>query len=87
MRLIDADVLMRDWLHQNPNDTIKLNDVLDSIVDMPTVYAEPVRVGRWIRKNENEPWECNQCGDGGYGGENPRLCGFYYCPKCGSKMY
>lgn len=53
---------------------------LDTISEAPTIDAEPVVHGRWIRKgNKNE---CDQCGF------------FYYstradyrrCPKCEAKM-
>ena len=83
MRLIDADVMRNEWLENGENEYVyDTNSVLESIDQQPTIEAEPVRHGRWI-KNE---WilnrvTCSEC-----------KCYFdslesdLYCPNCGAKM-
>ena len=56
---------------------------IEYIKQMPTIEAEPVRTGRWIRTSEpcaHTPVQhCSECG-----------CNvnfdFLYCPDCGAKM-
>lgn len=66
------------------SDCTDVEDILSAVItylsELPTIEAEPVVHGRWIRKgNKNE---CDQCG-------------FFYfstradyrrCPKCEAKM-
>ena len=79
MRLIDADALLAkyDAFHVGqPGRARKL------IEDAPTVDAEPVRHGRWIKLIEASEWDqrrCSICGD-------MPCCQRSYCPHCGAKM-
>ena len=98
MRLIDADALVRqletqdyscapetleDW---TPRD-LTIAEIAD-IKNAPTIEAEPVRHGMWVRKeDECTYWyECSECG------EEPLRDGWTqrvfsrYCPNCGALM-
>lgn len=52
--------------------------ILCWINDMPTIEAEPVRHGRWI-KQENGMNVCSAC-------EAKRVSRFNFCGNCGAKM-
>lgn len=46
----------------------------------PTINAEPVRHGKWVKKNESSRIiKCTECGREKIFKEN-------YCPNCGAKM-
>ena len=52
--------------------------------DMPTIEAEPVRHGRWIKSDVYTFKKCSECG----AIWDAALCEnifFIYCPRCGSK--
>lgn len=104
MRLIDADALkgafvryVRTPPHMHYGDWDKMcisGTEIDEVVDnAPTIDAEPVRHGRWERKDEAQAmfdveWRCSECGgeistNGIY---TPIAVGWYYCPTCGAKM-
>lgn len=78
MRLIDADALRMLWLDEDPNLEFEINTVLDSIDEQPTIDAEPVRHGRW-EKRDGKTW-CSLCGASNKAYEPP------YCPHCGNPM-
>lgn len=62
------------------NDELFSLDVRRVICDAPTVDAEPVRHGRWV-KGENWGVTCSECSclAIAHDGKN-------YCPNCGAKM-
>lgn len=67
---------------------IKRQEMLDSCSDAPTIEAEPVRHGKWVRCFEDwrqgiEGDECSACGFKLYGSYIKSL---HYCPNCGAKM-
>lgn len=89
MRPIDADVVLEnieEWIDCVGTAYIGkglsyYNELLGCIDDAPTVDAEPIRHGKWIRVND----EFSQCS----------LCKYpvhtlwgetKYCPNCGAKM-
>lgn len=89
MRLIDADNLKAELFDANwltDNDEHMVEEIVER---QPTVYAEPVRHGRWETKvytTESDGWiteyreeVCSECGEGQIGISN-------YCPNCGAKM-
>lgn len=95
-RLIDADKLMETIkVHHYPLVVKGLNStdygmftlgIQQAVDEQPTVEAEPVRHGRWIK--ERNPmmyqlipyvWVCDQCGTAFYY-KTP------YCGECGAKM-
>lgn len=83
MRLIDADVLMKNAI----KDEYDVEHVLVSTIrDAPTIDAEPVRHGRWIDLRESYKdvphARCSVCGNVIYGIEYAHK----YCFRCGVKM-
>lgn len=85
MRLIDADALREIWLASDDFDNDTINAVLYSIDEAPTMDAEPVRHGRWIK--DGDFLICLNCESeidikNSLGTENHKN----YCPNCGAKM-
>ena len=92
-RLIDADAMRADWLEYGQNEYVyDTNAVLSSIDEQPTIDAEPVRHGRWVKAHGMLPPEF-------HGKHGCSLCGHFalswkigheelsnYCPNCGAKM-
>lgn len=95
-RLIDADalddVLRKEYLSATdasmvltPRGSIIFNAVLDRVrciaISQPTIDAEPVRHGRWIRQDDTfTNWQCSECGT-----KYNSIC-WPYCSHCGAKM-
>lgn len=90
MRLIDADALVKYFeglavslanvecfaaadAAQTAAETLKL---------APTIDAEPVRHGRWVKPYPNDIWDCYECSNCGakYGRT------WKHCPDCGAEM-
>lgn len=92
MRMIDADALVEKFAH--PPELMYTNVVLDVIREAPTVDAEPVRHGRWIKMTGMLPPEyhghycCSECEWHLKGLRNSwtREEDLLYCPNCGAKM-
>lgn len=93
MRPIDADILEDKLKRKQISKGLSTNkieamfhrhavgDCLEIVRDMPTVDAEPVRHGRWIRLDRDIA-VCSECGRH----ENALLVDSYpYC-HCGAKM-
>ena len=82
MRLIDADRMIKDI---KENYVIYgyadfLNDFFRMVEEQPTVDAEPVRHGRWM-KNGDRYCECSVCHhEGNMSGQDS------YCWNCGANM-
>lgn len=57
---------MTEYIEREPtlfnlhNHYPKPDDMIASVVTMPTVDAVPVKHGRWI-KNDNGTWSCERC--------------------------
>ena len=86
MRLIDADKLKSelfdaDWMMDNDE------HMVEKIVGrQPTVDAEPVRHGRWIKGGYacgEAEWKCSECHEIDW---RTSISRFKYCPFCGAKM-
>ena len=90
MRLIDANQITYSWQvdkHGKFHDGVTLQSVID---ELPTIEAEPVKHGRWIK--EPGAWHMHDTGEvvnilkcsccGSYFKNAP----YKYCPKCGAKM-
>lgn len=94
MDLIDREKLVQEIKSQSnrlclghiSTSDIDAEDIVQLIVDAPTVEAEPVRHGKWIDDlDENgrlrSAWrKCSFCGGRNYSKKTP------YCPNCGAKM-
>lgn len=85
MRLIDADKLKKHYSWWQGGTLAKTLDEMkrdfDTIIDLqPTVEAEPVKHGRWL-KNGDRYCECSVCHhEGNISGQDN------YCWYCGAKM-
>lgn len=85
-RLIDANRIVYSWTIDNDgeeHDGVTLQSIIDK---MPTVDAEPVRHGHWIKANDpmSSPFDtmkrclCSECREW--------AAVTSYCPNCGAKM-
>lgn len=104
MRPIDADAFLEDAIKSKRfvfsmydafNDQYVVEtvykDLAEALKAAPTIYAEPVRHGRWIDMQEDDAtegmWRCSECGSDRYFDIfTPEEAGCYYCPNCGAKM-
>jgi len=80
MRLISTKALMK---RINCYPGIIRDIVAKELRYVPTVDAEPVRHGRWIRE-PNCWYRCSECGS-----HYPSIANnidYHYCPNCGAKM-
>lgn len=97
MRLIDADVMVRDLKKlsakqskrygQNDISVTMTNAIIADIESIPTV--EPQRIkGRWVRKESDLSWwyECSECGDSPLFDPYEHEVRSPFCPFCGSDM-
>ena len=95
MRLIDADALEKILaekfqVHYGKSFSSGIHDffrcVVKQIRKAPTIEAEPVKHGRWIKKDlfsmYHKMHNCSECGEPVYDNGKP----FNYCPNCGAKM-
>lgn len=86
MRLIDADALKRIY---NGNGTFTEAHFRTAIDEQPTVDAEPVRHGEWIRYTDHHwdsKFKCSRCE---YETDVDTCFGkplYNYCPYCGARM-
>lgn len=90
-RLIDADALIEKayWHGDHPDvdnlfaEGVDAVDVSD-IDEAPTIEAEPVRHGRWIKRGQDI--FCSECDEeSGYTWAGASRYSDY-CPNCGCKM-
>ena len=103
MRLIDADralEIVRDQGIAHPNAYHLTKYATLILREAPTIEAEPVRNGRWVKvKCKKEYWGLDSDGDFGCWEDYPILCSSChydltengaretnYCPNCGAKM-
>lgn len=58
-----------------------VDDMKSEFEDAPTIDAEPVKHGRWVETDRDDPcyYACSLCGKRSDFEEN-------YCPNCGAKM-
>lgn len=87
MRLIDADALLKDA--NKRQGAYGLIYSKEDIQEAPTIEAEPVRHGKWI-KNEKESekhiesiFYCSICQNWEAWGETEKT---KFCANCGAKM-
>ena len=87
MRLIDADRALEIVLDQgiaHPNAYHLTNYATLILREAPTIEAEPVRHGRWVRKGQDI--YCSECGEeSGYTWTGASRYSDY-CPNCGAKL-
>lgn len=69
---------------ENGEEWIRRREVRESIMNAPTIDAEPVKHGRWIRRKtvtHHGELYCSICEE-----ESPIQMLWRYCPSCGAKM-
>ena len=85
MRLIDADNLLIDVYTVKKGNELPYKrayaKLLNRIENAPTVEAEPVKHGHWIKNKNNYVFHyvCSNCHEASRYAE-------IYCSNCGSKM-
>ena len=87
--LIDREKLVQEIKSQSnrlclgniSTSDIDVEDIVQLIVDAPTVDAEPVRHGHW-----DDECRCTACGWYGDDWYKRDAVRFSYCPNCGAKM-
>lgn len=87
MRLIDADEVQRRIDFVGTVNGILCWDAHDFIDRIPTIDAEPIRHGKWVKKPFG--FECSLCGVNYVWMRNDKECvtgGFAFCPQCGARM-
>jgi hypothetical protein len=79
MRLIDADALPKLIIYQ-PSDEVKeiINVFTRVIAEAPTIDAEPIQHGKWIKVGDNT-YRCSQCNE-------VSCCNGNFCTDCGARM-
>ena len=101
MRLIDADALREIMYHKAFEEDsglqrwdsglwIRYKMFEQALEETPTIDAEPVRRGKWVKRGGL--WICSECGAQDYyayvwnseSGEDTMQD--LYCPNCGAKM-
>lgn len=84
-RLIDADLAIQKSKEPSIYD---LTDFEEFINSLPTVDAEPVRYGKWIKSEiPCDEFVCSECGGAcWYYDVNKTVSKSKYCPNCGAKM-
>lgn len=92
MRLIDADEaykVLTDYYHHRTE--IQHEALKEAIERVPTVDAEPVKRGRWIKVEDdynNHLYECSYCHTWtSLPTEEVNDGNIRYCWSCGAKMY
>ena len=82
-RLIDANAVLKKMQNWNTKERL-----INCVEDAPTVDAEPVVHGRWIRHYDSTPLVDNLCSECRWVRlTRPNaLWNSNYCPNCGAKM-
>ena len=100
MKLIDADNVLKalgifsDREHGDPDFLNGIETAREIVEQAPTVDAEPVRHGRWVKMTGMLPpeyhghYECSECQWHMKGIRNSwtREEEMSYCPNCGARM-
>lgn len=94
MRLIDADALIEklstfnDRVHGDTHFICGIESAKEIIQNEPTVDAEPVRHGKWIKADSQQyfrkHYPCFTCSECGYRKDSQKK--WNYCPFCGARM-
>lgn len=97
-RLIDADALTDELIKGIEADTGKSVQttftksvcmiLCKAIEQQPTIDAEPVRHGKWIKADSQQyfrkHYPCFTCSECGYRKDSQKK--WNYCPQCGARM-
>ena len=93
-RLIDADALITAVLKNAIDYAVVFGDsemhrlLVQVIAHQPTIDAEPVRHGKWIKADSQQyfrkHYPCFTCSECGYRKDSQKK--WNYCPNCGADM-
>ena len=93
-RLIDADALITAVLKNAIDYAVMFGDsemhrlLVQVIAHQPTIDAEPVRHGKWIKADSQQyfrkHYPCFTCSECGYRKDSQKK--WNYCPNCGADM-
>lgn len=90
-RLIDADAVISGVKNRciGQDDVVKVeHSIISMLYMMPTVDAEPVRHGKWIKADSQQyfrkHYPCFTCSECGYRKDSQKK--WNYCPNCGARM-
>ena len=89
-RYIDADALKERKFPNGESEYITgWNDAISAIMTFqPTVDAEPVKRGKWIKADSQQyfrkHYPCFTCSECGYRKDSQKK--WNYCPHCGARM-
>lgn len=89
MRLIDADVIIRDLTAMKSlYDAIELDGMIKALKKAPTIEAAPVVHGEWVYDSIESVWVRHKCSVCGFSKimEKRTVHDWSYCPNCGAKM-
>jgi len=88
MRLIDADALNLEYEVDMADDWKTAHEIANIVKYAPTVDAEPVKHGKWIKADSQQYFRkhyplftCSECG---YRKDSQKK--WNYCPNCGCRM-
>lgn len=88
MRLIDADVLIKEyckWFHDNPEEADSTDDdiydFIKKVEEQPMIDAQPIIHAHWERTDDGYGCCCSNCGGVIYDGNISK-----YCPNCGARV-
>lgn len=85
MRLIDADRLVYALKNMSHRDgqSRAIKRAIKCVLEEPTIDAEPVRHGKWVKPSAFSETVCSVCVQA-----NKNMFGekSAYCPNCGAKM-
>ena len=88
MRLIDADALRKvhcEDCNLEAQEMCKSGPICATLMwvdEAPTIEAEPVKRGRWIKRGNEKRCSVKECGFIYYSNNDE----WNYCPNCGAKM-
>lgn len=79
---IEKEALMKN-IQENPavDGNHRAVQLLECIINAPTVDAAPVRHGRWIKFRKGIDWQCSECNY-----STDYNIARNYCPNCGARM-
>ena len=89
-RLIDVDALKELKFPNGESEyATGWNDAISAIMTFqPTIDAEPVRHGRWIKADSQQyfrkHYPCFTCSECGYRKDSQKK--WNYCPNCGARI-
>lgn len=95
MRLIDANALTAEMQKLLTNNDTLIDEwlsdrIVEEIEDAPTIEAEPIKHGRWLKTGQSfvfpEKFRNYFCSECGFELDKSIRTEYHYCPNCGALM-